>query len=208
MKSKKIYLIRHGQTDFNLKGIVQGSGVDSELNQTGLAQADAFYRMYVNIPFARVYVSGLTRTHQSVKQFIEAGIPYRIEKGLNEISWGNWDGKLPTSEMNSVYWEIVNRWKQGDLEAKIEGGETPKEVVQRLQPVADHLLHCEDDPLLVCMHGRAMRILLTMLTGKPLSFMDSFPHENLCLYVLEVKDGQAFIVEQNNLSHLSSKPLE
>lgn len=39
---KTFYFIRHGQTDLNLKGIVQGRGVNSPLNETGLAQAQAF----------------------------------------------------------------------------------------------------------------------------------------------------------------------
>ena len=202
MKSKKIYLIRHGQTDFNLQGIVQGSGVDSDLNETGRKQAEAFYTMYKDIPFQKIYTSALIRTYQSVSKFITAGIPYESEKGLNEISWGMWDGKLPTSEMNSVYWQIVNRWKAGDLEAKIDGGETPFDVEKRLQPIVQDLLSREESPVLVCMHGRAMRILLALLTGQSLSVMDSFPHDNLCLYLLEVIDGQAVIVEQNNLEHL------
>jgi broad specificity phosphatase PhoE len=202
LKSKKIYLIRHGQTDFNLKGIVQGSGVNSDLNETGRQQAEAFYARYKDIPFKKIYTSALIRTYQSVSKFITSGIPHESEKALNEISWGMWDGKLPTSEMNSVYWQIVNRWKEGDLEAKIEGGETPIQVKERLIPMVEKLLQPEDSPVLVCMHGRAMRILLSMLTGQSLAVMDSFPHENLCLYVLEVKDGQAVIVEQNNLSHL------
>lgn len=42
---KKIYIIRHGQTDFNLKGIVQGSGVDSSLNDFGVAQSRAFLKL-------------------------------------------------------------------------------------------------------------------------------------------------------------------
>jgi len=202
LKSKKIYLIRHGQTDFNLKGIVQGSGVDSDLNEKGREQAEAFYTMYKDVPFKKIYTSALIRTYQSVSKFITDGIPHQTEKALNEISWGMWDGKLPTSEMHSVYWQIVNRWKEGDLEAKIEGGETPIEVRARLMPMVERLLSQEDSPILVCMHGRAMRILLAMLTGQALSVMDSFPHENLCLYLLEVKDGQAVIVEQNNLEHL------
>lgn len=202
MKSKKIYLIRHGQTDFNLKGIVQGSGVDSDLNEKGRQQADDFYAMYKDIPFEKVYTSALIRTYQSVHKFIAAGIPHESEKSLNEISWGMWDGKLPTSEMNSVYWQIVNRWKEGDLEAKIEGGETPIEVSMRLIPIVEKLLQPDHSTVLVCMHGRAMRILLSMLTGQSLAVMDSFPHENLCLYLLEVIDGQAVIVEQNNLSHI------
>jgi len=202
LKSKKIYLIRHGQTDFNLQGIVQGSGVDADLNATGRAQADAFYEKYKNVPFQKIYISGLIRTYQSVSKFITAGLPFETVPALNEISWGKWDGKLPTSEMNSVYWEIVNKWKHGDLMAKIEGGETPVEVSERLVPVVDTLLSNDESPILVCMHGRAMRILLAMLTAQSLSVMDSFPHENLCLYLLEVKDGQAVIVEQNDLSHL------
>lgn len=203
MKSKKIYLIRHGQTDFNLQGIVQGSGVDSDLNEKGRQQAEAFYAKYKDVPFQKIYTSALVRTYQSVHKFISAGIPHETEKALNEISWGKWDGKLPTSEMNSVYWQIVNRWKQGDLEAKIEGGETPIEVEKRLLPMVQKLLQQEESPVLVCMHGRAMRILLSMLTGQSLSVMDSFPHENLCLYLLEVVDGQAVIVAQNDVEHLA-----
>ncbi|HYG15236.1 MAG TPA: histidine phosphatase family protein, partial [Bacteroidia bacterium] len=40
---KTIYLVRHGETEFNRMGIVQGSGVDSELNETGRKQADLFF---------------------------------------------------------------------------------------------------------------------------------------------------------------------
>ncbi|HMR56571.1 MAG TPA: histidine phosphatase family protein, partial [Cyclobacteriaceae bacterium] len=69
MTTKKIYLIRHGQTDFNLKGIVQGSGVDSSLNDRGRAQAEAFYETYKNIAFDKIYTSALRRTRESVIGF-------------------------------------------------------------------------------------------------------------------------------------------
>jgi bisphosphoglycerate-dependent phosphoglycerate mutase len=58
MPSKKIYIIRHGQTDFNKNGIVQGAGVDSSLNETGRQQAKAFYDKYKGEGFEKVYVSG------------------------------------------------------------------------------------------------------------------------------------------------------
>ncbi|HCZ37344.1 MAG TPA: histidine phosphatase family protein, partial [Cytophagales bacterium] len=70
MTTKKIYLIRHGQTDFNLKGIVQGSGVDSSLNAKGMAQAQAFFEMYKHIKFDKIYTSTLKRTRESVSGFI------------------------------------------------------------------------------------------------------------------------------------------
>jgi probable phosphoglycerate mutase len=56
---KTIYLIRHGETDFNRQGIVQGSGVDSDLNELGRAQAEAFFQSYQNVNFDKVYTSAL-----------------------------------------------------------------------------------------------------------------------------------------------------
>jgi probable phosphoglycerate mutase len=44
LAQKTIYLIRHGETDYNRRGVVQGSGVDSDLNEMGQAQATAFFR--------------------------------------------------------------------------------------------------------------------------------------------------------------------
>ncbi|MFW5879460.1 MAG: histidine phosphatase family protein, partial [bacterium] len=61
---KTIYLIRHGQTDYNKKGIVQGSGIDASLNDLGRQQAEAFYDAYRNMPFDKIYISDLKRTKE------------------------------------------------------------------------------------------------------------------------------------------------
>ncbi|MCZ6694862.1 MAG: histidine phosphatase family protein, partial [Bacteroidetes bacterium] len=76
METKKIYLIRHGQTDFNNRGVVQGSGIDSSLNETGYKQAQAFFDAYQQVPFQKIYTSSLQRTTQTVKPFIDKGIPF------------------------------------------------------------------------------------------------------------------------------------
>jgi probable phosphoglycerate mutase len=52
------------------------------------------------------------------------------------------------------------------------------------------------------MHGRAMRLLLCLLTERPLTEMDSFPHQNLVLYKVNY-DGKKFqITDFNNANHL------
>jgi broad specificity phosphatase PhoE len=202
LKSKKIYLIRHGQTDYNLQGIVQGSGVDSSLNSTGWQQARLFYHKYQALPFQKVYISALQRTYQSVAQFIEQGLPYEKSSALNEISWGEYDGKLDTKDQESIYWSILNRWKTGDLSAKVAGAENPMEVKERLLAFAAHLLDSPEHTILICMHGRAMRVLLSILMGKPLEEMDAFKHSNLCLYVLELEGDRVSIHQENDTSHL------
>ena len=50
-------------------GIVQGRGMDTELNEKGRAQAEAFYQAYKDVPFDKIYTSTLKRTHQTVQNF-------------------------------------------------------------------------------------------------------------------------------------------
>ncbi len=204
MGRKKIYLVRHGQTDYNLKGIIQGGKVDAPLNETGRAQASAFYEAYADVPFDRIFTSALVRTHQSVQQFISSNIPHEIHEGLNEISWGKHDGKMNADD--PYYWDVVGRWDEGEVDLRPEEGESPSDVAEKQKLVIDHLLsEDKDEQVLVCMHGRAMRILLCWLTGKDLSEMDSFKHHNLGLYVLVYEQGKWEVETHNDLTHLEKE---
>lgn len=205
MGSKKIYLIRHGQTDFNLRNIVQGSGVDSDLNDRGRAQAKAFFDNYKDIEFDKVYTSALKRSQESVQSFINLGIPHEALKGLNEISWGTKEGHPITPDEDEYYHYMLKQWQEGNTSLKIEAGESPDDVVRRMKPAVDHiLLHENEKTILICMHGRAIRILLCILLNYPLKSMDMFEHQNLGLYLLNYS-GTMFNVERyNDVTHLSS----
>jgi probable phosphoglycerate mutase len=66
-----------------------------------------------------------------------------------------------------------------------EGGESPEEVITRQKPVVNLILsRPEEQTVLIAMHGRAIRIILTLLLERPLYEMDTFDHANLCLYKL------------------------
>ena len=203
MNSKKIYLVRHGQTDFNLRNIVQGSGVDSSLNQRGIAQAKAFFDHYKDVPFDKIYTSVLKRTRESVKGFLDLGIATESLAGLNEISWGTKEGYKITPEEDQYYHYMLKQWQLGNTSIRIEGGESPDDVVARMKPAVDYIMSKHNEKtILVCMHGRAIRILLCMLLNYPLKSMDMFEHENLCLYLLNY-NGRAFTIERHNdTSHL------
>lgn len=186
MLTKTIYLIRHGETEFNRRGVVQGSGIDSDLNELGFLQARAFFDTYQDIEFDKIYTSKLRRTVQSVQEFINVGIPYEQFEGLNEISWGEKEGKIPNYLEDENYLEIIVNWGKGktDIPAA-KGGETPEQVVVRQKTAFEEIIARSDERMiLVVMHGRAIRILLTHLLDLPLSEMDTFNHSNLCLYRL------------------------
>jgi probable phosphoglycerate mutase len=203
LDSKKIYIVRHGQTDFNLKNIVQGSGVDSSLNERGIAQAKAFFEHYKHVPFDKIYTSTLKRTTETVKSFLDLGIPGESLAGLNEISWGNKEGFKITPEEDQYYHYMLKQWQLGNTSLKIEEGESPDDVVRRMRPEVDYIMSKkEEHTVLICMHGRAIRILLCILLDYPLKSMDMFEHENLCLYLLNYINGKFTIELHNDISHL------
>ncbi|HKG07550.1 MAG TPA: histidine phosphatase family protein, partial [Pedobacter sp.] len=155
---KEIYIIRHGETELNRLGIVQGRGVNTDLNDTGRSQAAAFYEMYKKIPFQKVYTSTLKRTHQTVKEFIDAGMPWEQLAGLDELAWGEWEGKPNDENAIAAFKSIMEKWQGGDYDALFDGGESPNMVQARQKQAIDYVLTKPEEKLiLICMHGRAMR---------------------------------------------------
>ena len=204
MPIQQLYLLRHGQTDFNVQGIVQGSGIDSDLNAHGREQAAQFWAAYRDTPFARVYTSRLRRTHQSVQHFIEAGRPHESYAALNEISWGTREGSRITPEEDAEYSRVLDAWRAGDDHARLPGGESPAEVAARQRPFIELLQsRPHDEIVLVCLHGRALRVLLCQLLGYPLRCMDGFEHQNLCLYKLHYTGSRYTIRNFLDVSHLT-----
>ncbi|MCC9165502.1 histidine phosphatase family protein [Pontibacter harenae] len=204
MSIKKIYLVRHGQTDYNLRGVVQGSGIDSVLNSTGQRQAELFFEQYKDVPFDKVYTSALQRSVQSVQGFIDLGIPHEKHAGLNEISWGTREGTRMTPEEDAYYFDMLQRWTNGETSVCIEGGESPEVVAARQRPVVDLILsRPEEETILICMHGRAMRILLCVLLNYPLSCMEEFEHQNLCLYRLDYTGTMFQVKSYCDVEHLA-----
>lgn len=207
--TKEIYLIRHGETEYNKLGIVQGSGLDAPLNEKGQRQAEAFFKMYGDVAFDKIYASQLKRSYQSIAGFEKKGIPLEKYEGLNEISWGKFEKKQMDTFDRQYLYDLIESWKAGEVDKPIFGGESPLDVQKRQQPVIDLILsRTEEKKILICMHGRAMRVLLCTLLGKPLTEMESFPHHNLGLYHLILDDeGSLETQKENCIAHLAHEEL-
>lgn len=203
--AKKIYIIRHGETDYNKAGVVQGRGINADLNETGKAQGIAFYEMYKDVPFDKLYTSTLKRTHQTTQKFIDAGLPWEQLSGLDEMAWGKQEGKIISTEVRAEFKHLIDAWNNGEYDEKPDGGESPNEVCARQKEAMDYIVSkSNEQTILICMHGRAMRLLLSQLTGRSLSDMDHFPHQNTSLYILEYADGKFEIDTFNSLEHLEN----
>jgi len=184
---------------------VQGRGVNSPLNENGFKQAQAFFEAYKTVPFDKIYTSTLLRTHQTIAPFAALGIPVEAHEGFDEISWGVYEGKEQDETIMQGFEALVAAWRNNNLDVAVEHGESPNALVVRQKAAIAHMLEQENENLvLVCMHGRALRILLCHITGVPVHLMDDFPHTNTALYVLEYADGKFTITDYYNTKHLEA----
>jgi probable phosphoglycerate mutase len=100
----------------------------------------------------------------------------------------------------------MQQWREGKLDCAIDGGESPLQVAERQSRFLDIMLSREDEnTVLICMHGRAMRIFLCLLMQKPIEEMDAFGHGNLSLYRLRIDNGKIMLLENNNTDHLKDQ---
>ncbi len=200
---KTLYIIRHGQTEQNKQNLVQGSGVDSDLNDRGRKQACAFYESYRHVRFDKIYVSQLKRTHQTVAQFIKDGIDWEIHYGLDEMCWGDREGRPLTEEDDREYYQMLEAWKNGEVARKFQGGESPLEMSVRQQAALDLMMsRPEEKNVLVCTHGRAIRSLMCLLSGISIAQMYLFAHSNTALYQVKHDGNHFHFMQQNDTAHL------
>jgi len=200
----ELYIIRHGETDLNRQGIVQGRGVNPGLNELGKQQAQLFFEYFRDEGFQKIYTSTLLRSIETVAPFIALGIPTEKREELDEISWGIHEG-TKSQPFKIEYYHLLKKWNEGDLNAHVEGGESPLDVQQRQRRFIDYLNKQKEQKVLICMHGRAMRIFVCTLLNLDLIHMDDFPHNNLTLYKLNYDNGEYKMELNSFLEHL--KPL-
>lgn len=200
--NKRIYFIRHGETDLNRAHIVQGSGVDSSLNELGRQQAGHFYDFYKNQNFDLAICSTLKRSYETVLPFVENNIPLQRFAEINEMNWGVHEGKSSTPEMKAAYAEMIRQWGLGNFEARLEEGESARELADRIGSFLNQLKQMPQKKVLVCSHGRALRCVMTLVKGQHLKEMESYKHSNTGLFLVEQEGLEFKVLLENDTRHL------
>ena len=126
----RVYMIRHGETDWNKAHRLQGWS-DIPLNERGRAQAACAAKMMASVPLDVIYTSPLKRAVETADIIRgERDIPVISEKGFIEINLGRWDGHRP-EEMDTLYPGQYDLWRTKPGEVHIDGGETFADVQDR-----------------------------------------------------------------------------
>ena len=162
-----IYLIRHGQTEFNREGRFQGA-CDSALTELGAAQARAYGRRLAALvtPETPIVASPLGRARATAGIVREtAGLtgPIALDARLAEISMGSWDG-LTAPEIEALAPGFSLGAPPLDWYMRSPDGETYEAFAGRIGDwLADHRNRAE--PLVVVSHGVVSRVLRGLYLG-------------------------------------------
>jgi broad specificity phosphatase PhoE len=164
LREKTLYIFRHGETDWNKAGRMQG-GTDILLNETGRVQAQSLTGFFAQNPVEVFLCSDLKRAVETAN--IASGdlqVPFVLEQRLRETNLGLAEG-LTADEINARFGAgTMERWRQSgtqEMGFSFPNGETKAEHLERnLQALEEFLQSTPYRTIGVASHGGAMRRLI------------------------------------------------
>jgi broad specificity phosphatase PhoE len=182
----ELYLIRHGETDWNRRNLYQGT-TDVPLNDAGRAQAGALAERLGGVRFDAAYTSPLRRAVDTARAVLRgAEVPLAEVRGLQELCYGLWQGRgqEPGGRCNpGLEW----RWKESPWSVRFPGGESLEEVRERAAAAIERIVDAHPGGVvLVSGHGHLNRVLLIHLLGWPRDSFWSIAQPNAACWRLTV----------------------
>lgn len=185
--SATLWLVRHGQTDWNFAGRWQGqSPAAPPLNGVGLAQALALRDQLKGRQFSAVYSSDLLRARQTAGLLAEPlGMPVTLESRLREMDLGDWEGMF-SSEIRTSFSRELEQRHWDPLHTPAPGGESPLQVAKRVLPAVDEIaLRHAGESVLIVAHGISLAVITCMAQGIPLEKLYEHIPDNAMLVPVE-----------------------
>lgn len=203
MSQTRIFIARHGETDYNRTGRMQGRGVDRPLNNTGRLQARAISDYLKDESIDHIFSSSLMRSMETAEIIAwSLRMKYVAYPELDEMDFGKFEGRS-SDEITAELDQVHKTWKEGNTDFVIEGGESPRMVLDRALPKASEIIRNNiGSTLLFVLHGRLIRILLSNWLGYELSEMHRITHSNGALYHLIANNNSFEVSYLHKTDHL------
>lgn len=206
MDNLKLYIIRHGQTEWNTQRRLQGWN-NSNLTEKGISDAEMLSDKLKDTDFKHIYSSPQKRAFETatiVKRNRDIDI---IElEGLKEIGFGNWEG-MRIGEIEKEYAEEYNTFiKTPHLYHPLPGSESFEDLFKRVNDALEIIIKNGGEKALIVCHGVTIKVLIAIIKEIPLKDFSTIPiHLGTALNICEVKeDGIEFVVE-GDASHIEER---
>ncbi len=195
----KLYIIRHGETQWNVQKRLQGTS-DTELNEKGITLAKVTGKALMDVPFYCCFTSPLKRASETARLVLNGReIPVYPDERIQEISFGNWEGReaalLPPSMLDNFF-HHTERYQAP------EGGEELSQICARTKAFWEDITSREelqDKTILIASHGCAVRALLQNVYED--ASVENFWHgkvpPNCGVNIVEVRENKAILLEED-----------
>ncbi len=160
-----LYLIRHGETEFNLRSVYYG-WTDCDINEKGIEQAVGLHSFFQRVKYDRIIASDLKRAmHTAVIVKGEKEVPLTADASLREVNFGDWeDRSFEEIEKNDP--ENCHAWWKDWKNARIPGGETFMEFYARVSGGIQNIIEqYSAEDVVVVSHSGAIACMLCHLLG-------------------------------------------
>lgn len=204
-----IYIIRHGETQFNREGRIQGQ-VDNPLNENGLYLGKLTGEGLKDVKFDLIFTSPLIRAVQTAelvtgpsREKFQNEIPMIRDARLMEIDVGNWDGLRITPDHMEID-DPSFRLFFDDPEhfPGFPEGETIQQTMKRTGEFFEELIQRDDladKTVLVSTHGCAMRAMLQKVYHDDLGYWHGKSPDNYAVNIVRVENRQAELIAEDLL---------
>jgi probable phosphoglycerate mutase len=199
----RLCIVRHGETEWNAQGRVQGQ-LDIPLSPIGLAQARAVAGVLGKETFSAIYSSDLVRVRQTAEP--TASLLHKqiiCDERLRERHYGVFQGMTYADAKERIP-EGYARFRAKDPDYAFDDGESLTRFNERALAFFDDLLKKhQGENLLVFTHGGVLEMLYRHATGRGLSTPRDFEIPNAALNRLELGPQGWRILSWADISHLS-----
>ncbi|MBF2481130.1 histidine phosphatase family protein [Listeria seeligeri] len=206
---RTIYFVRHGKTEWNMTGQMQGWG-DSPLVAEGIAGAKAVGEVLKDTQIDAVYTSTSKRTKDTAAYILaDRDIEIRALEELKEMNFGTWEG-VTVTEIDEKHPEERAKilHSPATYKAEVNGGETYYELAERLlQGVQKIVSETKNGNILVVSHGMSLTLLLYLLQGETVEdHRKEAPRIlNTSISVVDYENGEFTLRKLNEIGHLDLK---
>ncbi|QOV20607.1 histidine phosphatase family protein [Blautia liquoris] len=189
----RLYIIRHGETDWNVQGRLQGQS-DTQLNENGIRLAKITAKALKDIPFDLGFSSPSSRALKTAKIILgDRNVPILTDNRLLELSFGAWEGlgchkdnfEIPSDHFDDFYLRPM-QFIPGN------GGETIPELCERTSKFYTELIHnpdYQDKTILIATHGCTVRALLQNVKEDREHFWGNGVPMNCAVNIVSVENG-------------------
>jgi alpha-ribazole phosphatase/probable phosphoglycerate mutase len=198
-----LWLIRHGETDWNTDRRFQG-WTDIDLSARGRDQARYLAARLADATFARVITSDLKRAVDTARLITGGGAELTVEPRLREINFGRFEG-LTMAEIRERYPADADRWER-ERGTNPHGGETLDAVAARVGQVLAELQAAPPDPsqrVLISAHGGTLGILLSLALGSDPNRWWQYRLLNCAITELALTPRGPVLLRLNDVEHFA-----